>query len=184
MDSEFNVIYKDLYSDYLCKYNVPALYNDESGVWKMYLSKIPELDLISSMDRAMKTIDRTITTFEDENKNEVKVRSDAKYFLIVNLNEMILAPQLALRLKRRENCGRTFDLKMYVAEDVEIILNSAMEYVKISVNEEDDVKNKCKKNSDADMLEITGRCIVMALHEKWDNLKTVSSDKLWQNNKG
>jgi len=136
-------VYRDIYAD---------LYNYDYGKLHLRWEILEEGRWYPYRDNLRLSIESSESTLME--KQNIKLRADAKYLLLVNFWQMIVIP---IQMARKSEIKNIQDI---VSNDISVLLEEA--------------SRNCKSGD-----EISGHAIINALSRSWKNLK-VSNAKLWE----
>jgi len=143
MKREFSNIYDNLYVDYVFNYNQSRRYYYERE----------EINFIRIIRGSIERSDR-----------KQDLRSDAKYFLLVNFHQLVVLPVVEHNFYPiRDKEINSINLEEAIISDIDLIINE-------SINS--------KKENDNQEEQVSGHQIMNTINEIWRNLKTTRID-IW-----
>ncbi len=153
MNSDFNNIYENLYSDYVFEFGFPR----KNRVWATELES--ETELIRIIRRSIENTELELS--QNIFDQSVTFRPDAKFFLLTNFHLMIVRP-----LQERKNTWwDQTKIERNYSEDIKSDIRKIMSFAA------DTAKAKQKKI-------VSGHEIMKAIDQNWKQLKLTSLE-IW-----
>jgi hypothetical protein len=158
MHQEFKDLYQKLYEEFSAfRWPYPAVLQ-------------PVFDLLTT-EQVWTMVDDTRKAIDDAEANEsVKLRSDAKYFLLLNFVEMVLLPISIVREKGLYEPGAKIVTEGQMREDLKTDIG---QIIKEAINKRDTEVEALPWNErdKQEYREITGHNVIDAISEAWEKIK-------------
>lgn len=155
MERQYNKIYEDLFDEYIIEFYEERYRGRVSRYFSRRLRDEDEYHYLQGV--IMRMIANEIEYFEMNSK--IRLRGDAKLFLLINFHQMIVRPLLLATISRQiEQSILRKELFYMVRDDVRTIIDYS------------------RKESDGE--EISGHSIMRTVDSMWRELKS-SSFEIW-----
>jgi hypothetical protein len=150
------------------------IFDDLYNVWSQrdYPDRLRILQIASyQSNEPMNTVHRTIESAQEalEKSEGLRLRSDARYFLLMNLSEMVVRP-IQMRTGEYPFVGRSAELDGIIRADLDLLLSDAARR-HVGRQQSFGVVRRPDR-------EISGHSVVEALAANWTRLK-LNSYRIW-----